>query len=63
MHADTMDPQISSPNTPQPHGLLVRAGIWAAVAAALAGVLYLYSRPTFMAMLGDMIWACFGGAS
>jgi hypothetical protein len=32
---------------------------WTAVAAALAGVFALYTRPQMMVTLGDMIWACF----
>lgn len=33
--------------------------IWTAVAAVLAGVFALYTRPQMMVALGDMIWACF----
>ena len=36
-----------------------KLAIWSAVAAALAGVFALYTRPGMMVALGDMIWACF----
>ena len=37
----------------------MRFASWTAVAAALAGVFALYTRPQMMVTLGDMIWACF----
>jgi hypothetical protein len=33
--------------------------LWTAIAAVLAGVFLLYTRPQMMVALGDMIWACF----
>ena len=33
--------------------------LWTAIAAALAGVFALYTRPEMMVALGDMFWACF----
>ena len=57
-----MDLQHVTPPSDR-RALLGRAAAWLAVAVALAGVLYLYSRPEFLVMLSDMIWACFGGAS
>ena len=38
---------------------LKAAALWAAIAAVLAGVFALYTRPQMMVTLGDMIWACF----
>ena len=32
---------------------------WTAIAAVLAGVFALYTRPDMMVAPGDMIWACF----
>lgn len=40
-------------------GRAAKLALWAAVAAALAGVFALYTRPQMMVALGDMIWACF----
>ena len=36
-----------------------KLAVWTAIAAALAGVFALYTRPQMMVALGDMIWACF----
>ena len=36
-----------------------KLAVWTAVAAALAGVFALYTRPQMMVALGDMVWACF----
>ena len=33
--------------------------LWSGIAAVLAGVFALYTRPQMMVALGDMIWACF----
>jgi len=38
-----------------------RFASWAAVAAALAAVFALYSRPEVAVMLAEQLWACFGG--
>jgi hypothetical protein len=32
---------------------------WAAAAVVLVGVFALYTRPSMMVALGDMIWSCF----
>lgn len=37
-----------------------RLTLWLGAAAALGGVLMLYSQPGFIVMLSEMIWACFG---
>lgn len=37
----------------------VRALIYAAVAALLAGVWALYTRPEFLVNLADQLWSCF----
>lgn len=39
--------------------LLVRAALWALALSALLAVLALYTRPDFLVMLADQIWACF----
>ena len=36
-----------------------KLALWSAIAAVLAGVFALYTRPQMMVALGDMIWACF----
>ncbi len=36
------------------HTLLLAAGV-----AACVGVFMLYTRPGFLVMLADMVWACF----
>lgn len=33
--------------------------VYAAVAAALAGVFALYTRPEFLVNLADQLWSCF----
>ena len=38
---------------------LARAGWFAAAAVGLAGVFVLYTRPGFLVMLIDQLWACF----
>lgn len=38
---------------------LMRAAVWAGAVAASLAVLMLYTRPDFMVMLADQIWACF----
>lgn len=40
-------------------GTPAKIALWTAIAAALAGVFALYTRPEMMVALGDMIWACF----
>ncbi|WP_275405165.1 hypothetical protein [Ramlibacter humi] len=37
-----------------------RITAWGAVAAALAGVFALYTRPDVAVMLAEQFWACFG---
>jgi hypothetical protein len=32
---------------------------WAAAAAVLAGVFVLYTRPTILVAVSDLVWACF----
>lgn len=45
----------------QPHARhrLLRAAGWALAAAALGGVFAMYTRPGFLVMLVDQVWACF----
>ena len=38
---------------------LIRAAVWSAVVAVGLGVLMLYTRPDFLVMVADQIWACF----
>jgi hypothetical protein len=38
---------------------IARAGWFAAGLAALASVFALYTRPAFLVMLIDQLWACF----
>lgn len=38
---------------------VLRAAAWAAVLAAALGVLALYSRPEFLVLIADQVWACF----
>jgi hypothetical protein len=38
---------------------LLRTGIWCAVLLALAAVFAAYTRPDFMLMLANQVWACF----
>ncbi len=38
---------------------LLRAAIWSAVLLALAAVFAAYTRPDFMLMLANQVWACF----
>lgn len=37
----------------------LRACAWLAVALAGLGVLLLYTRPDFLVMVADQLWACF----
>ncbi len=39
--------------------LLRRASAWSAVVLASMGVLLLYTRPDFLVMVADQVWACF----
>ena len=39
--------------------LVLRAMVWAAVAAGLLATLTLYQRPDFLVNLADQIWSCF----
>jgi hypothetical protein len=39
--------------------LLLRATAWGAVVLASLGVLLLYTRPDFLVMVADQVWACF----
>lgn len=43
---------------PQPTALW-RLAAWAGALAIGLGVLMLYTRPDFMRMLADQLWACF----
>jgi hypothetical protein len=38
---------------------LLRVAIWCAVLLALAAVFAAYTRPDFMLMLANQVWACF----
>lgn len=44
---------------PSTRHILARAGWLAAAAVGLIGVFALYTRPGFLVMLADQIWACF----
>jgi hypothetical protein len=33
--------------------------LWAAAVVALAGVFVLYTRPTILVAVSDLVWACF----
>ncbi len=37
----------------------LRLGIGALVLVCLAGVFYLYSRPDFLVLVANQVWACF----
>ena len=37
----------------------LRACAWLAVVLASLGVLLLYTRPDFLVMVADQLWACF----
>jgi hypothetical protein len=43
------------PDRPQ----LTRALAWAAALASALAVLMLYTRPEFLVMVADQVWACF----
>lgn len=38
---------------------LIRTAGWSAATAALLGIFMLYTRPDFLVMLADRVWACF----
>ena len=38
---------------------LIRATAWGAAVLASLGVLMLYTRPDFLVMVADQVWACF----
>lgn len=37
----------------------LKIALWSLVAAALAGVFALYTRPDFLVTLANQVWACF----
>jgi hypothetical protein len=38
---------------------MAKFGLWALAIAAPLGVFALYTRPDFLVMLADQLWACF----
>ena len=42
------------------HPRVRRIAAWTAVAAVLAGVFTLYSRPDMAVLIAEQVWACFG---
>ncbi len=36
-----------------------QAAIWAAAVVVLTGVFALYTRPTILVAVSDLVWACF----
>lgn len=39
--------------------LMLRAAAWSAALAAALGVFLLYTRPDFLVMVANQVWACF----
>ena len=50
---------MASSTARNPRHRLLQAAAWIGAAAVLAGVFAMYTRPAFLVVLAEQIWACF----